>query len=59
MKVLTIVTKSDSFVKTGETKAFDNITTIVEKGDVIELISEKKYSAILNKEYHRIIAVEW
>lgn len=59
MTVVTIVTKADSFQIKGEIKTFKNITKIVEKEDVIELIRNKNYVAIMNKERNRIIAVEY
>lgn len=59
MTVITIVTKSDGFMIKGEIKTFNNITKIVDKGNVIELIRNKNYAAIMNKECNRIITVEY
>lgn len=59
MKVVTIVTKTDSFMIKGEVKTFDNITKIVEKENVVELIRNKNYVSIMNKSHNRIIAIEW
>ncbi len=59
MTVLTIVTKSDSFQIKGDIKTFKNITKIVEKKDVIELIRNENYATIMNKERNRIIAIEY
>ena len=59
MKVITIVTKSDSFMIKGEIKTFDNITKIVEKPETIELIRNANWASILNKKFNRIISVEW
>lgn len=58
MKVTITITKADSFTLKGE-KVFDNITKIVEKKDTIELLRNKNWAAILNKERNRIVAVEW
>lgn len=59
MKVITIVTKADGFTVKGEIKTFDNITKIVDKGATVELIRNKNWASILNKEHNRIIAVEF
>lgn len=59
MTVITIVTKSDDFMVKGEIKTFNNITKIVDKGNVIELIRNKNYVTIMNKERNRIISVEY
>lgn len=59
MKVITMITKTDAFCLKGETRTFDNISKIVEKETTVELIRSNNYAAILNKDFNRIIAVEW
>lgn len=59
MTVITMATKTEGFTIKGEIKKFDNITKIVEKENFVELIRNKNYATIMNKERNRIIAVEF
>lgn len=59
MTVVTMVTKTDGFTIKGEIKKFDNIIQIVDKGNTVELIRNKNYASIINKERNKIIAVEF
>ena len=59
MTVIVMSTKTDGFTIKGDIKKFDNITQISDKGKTVELIRNKNYASIINKERNRIIAVEF
>lgn len=59
MKVIVMATETHDFMIAGEIQVFDHITSIVEYENRIDLVRNKNYSTMVNKQFNRIVSVEY
>lgn len=59
MKVIVMTTETHDFMIAGEIRVYDNITSIVEREKWIDLVVNKNWSTMVNKQFNRIVSVEY
>lgn len=59
MKVIVMITETHGFMIAGEIRVFDNITNIVEREKTIDLVVNKNWKSLINKQFNRIVSVEY